>query len=309
MSSRTTQRVVVLMGGISLEREVSLSSGRCCASALREIDKFEVLELVADNAVAKELDEISPDVVFNALHGRWGEDGAVQGILEWLKIPYTHSGIFTSAMCMDKLKTKSAYEIAGLPVTKSVLALREKVSEKHIMDPPYVIKPINEGSSVGVHIIPLGSNVPPSLDRAMPEYVMVEEFVDGRDLTVTVMGSRENPRALAVTEVVTDGWYDYHAKYSIGGSTHVLPADIPNEIKTVCLNHAKKAHNFLGCRGISRTDFRWDDSKGKSGLFLLETNTQPGMTPTSLAPEQALFCGITLSELCSSLIEDASCNR
>ncbi|MBT6437942.1 MAG: D-alanine--D-alanine ligase [Rhodobacteraceae bacterium] len=309
MSSRTTQRVVVLMGGISLEREVSLSSGRCCASALREIDKFEVLELVADNAVAKELDEISPDVVFNALHGRWGEDGAVQGILEWLKIPYTHSGIFTSAMCMDKLKTKSAYEIAGLPVTKSVLALREKVSEKHIMDPPYVVKPINEGSSVGVHIIPLGSNVPPSLDRAMPEYVMVEEFVDGRDLTVTVIGSRENPRALAVTEVVTDGWYDYHAKYSIGGSTHVLPADIPNEIKTVCLNHAKKAHNFLGCRGISRTDFRWDDSKGKSGLFLLETNTQPGMTPTSLAPEQALFCGITLSELCSSLIEDASCNR
>ena len=212
MSSRTTQRVVVLMGGISLEREVSLSSGRCCASALREIDKFEVFELVADNAVAKELDEISPDVVFNALHGRWGEDGAVQGILEWLKIPYTHSGIFTSAMCMDKLKTKSAYEIAGLPVTKSVLALREKVSEKHIMDPPYVIKPINEGSSVGVHIIPLGSNVPPSLDRAMPEYVMVEEFVDGRDLTVTVIGSRENPRALAVTEVVTDGWYDYHAK-------------------------------------------------------------------------------------------------
>ena len=309
MSSRATQRVVVLMGGISLEREVSLSSGRCCASALREIDKFEVFELVADNAVVKELDEISPDVVFNALHGRWGEDGAVQGILEWLKIPYTHSGIFTSAMCMDKLKTKSAYEIAGLPVTKSVLASREKVSEKHIMDPPYVIKPINEGSSVGVHIIPLGSNVPPSLDRAMPEYVMVEEFVDGRDLTVTVMGSGENPRALAVTEVVTDGWYDYHAKYSIGGSTHVLPADIPNEIKTVCLNHAKKAHNFLGCRGISRTDFRWDDSKGKSGLFLLETNTQPGMTPTSLAPEQALFCGITLSELCSSLIEDASCNR
>ena len=309
MSSRTTQRVVVLMGGISLEREVSLSSGRCCASALREIDKFEVFELVADNAVAKELDEMSPDVVFNALHGRWGEDGAVQGILEWLKIPYTHSGIFTSAMCMDKLKTKSAYEIAGLPVTKSVLALREKVSEKHIMDPPYVIKPINEGSSVGVHIIPLGSNVPPSLDRTMPEYVMVEEFVGGRDLTVTVIGSRENPRALAVTEVVTDGWYDYHAKYSIGGSTHVLPADIPNEIKTVCLNHAKKAHNFLGCRGISRTDFRWDDSKGKSGLFLLETNTQPGMTPTSLAPEQALFCGITLSELCSSLIEDASCNR
>ena len=309
MSSRTTQRVVVLMGGISLEREVSLSSGRCCASALREIDKFEVFELVADTAVAKELEEISPDVVFNALHGRWGEDGAAQGILEWLKIPYTHSGIFTSAMCMDKLKTKSAYEIAGLPVTKSVLALREKVSEKHIMDPPYVIKPINEGSSVGVHIIPLGSNAPPKLDRAMPEYVMVEEFVDGRDLTVTVIGSRENPRALAVTEVVTDGWYDYHAKYSIGGSTHVLPADIPNEIKTVCLNHAKKAHNFLGCRGISRTDFRWDDSKGKSGLFLLETNTQPGMTPTSLAPEQALFCGITLSELCSSLIEDASCNR
>jgi D-alanine-D-alanine ligase len=309
MSSRTTQRVVVLMGGISLEREVSLSSGRCCASALREIDKFEVFELVADTAVAKELEEISPDVVFNALHGRWGEDGAAQGILEWLKIPYTHSGIFTSAMCMDKLKTKSAYEIAGLPVTKSVLALREKVSEKHIMDPPYVIKPINEGSSVGVHIIPLGSNVPPSLDNAMPEYVMVEEFVDGRDLTVTVIGSRENLRALAVTEVVTDGWYDYHAKYSIGGSTHVLPADIPNEVKTVCLDHAKKAHNFLGCRGISRTDFRWDDSKGKSGLFLLETNTQPGMTPTSLAPEQALFCGITLSELCSSLIEDASCNR
>ena len=309
MSSRATQRVVVLMGGISLEREVSLSSGRCCASALREIDKFEVFELVADNAVAKELEEISPDVVFNALHGRWGEDGAVQGILEWLKIPYTHSGIFTSATCMDKLKTKSAYEIAGLPVTKSVLALREKASEKHIMDPPYVIKPINEGSSVGVHIIPLGSNVPPSLDKAMPEYVMVEQFVDGRDLTVTVIGSRENSRALAVTEVVTDGWYDYHAKYSIGGSTHVLPADIPNEIKTACLDHAKKAHNFLGCRGISRTDFRWDDSKGKNGLFLLETNTQPGMTPTSLAPEQALFCGITLSELCSSLIEDASCNR
>ena len=309
MSSRATQRVVVLMGGISLEREVSLSSGRCCASALRETDKFEIFELVADNTVAKTLDEMSPDIVFNALHGRWGEDGAVQGILEWLKIPYTHSGVFTSAMCMDKLKTKSAYEMAGLPVAKSVHVSREKVLKNHIMDPPYVIKPINEGSSVGVHIIPLGSNTPQRLDGALPEYVMVEEFVDGRDLTVTVIGSRENSRALAVTDVITDGWYDYHAKYSIGGSTHVVPADIPNEIKTACLDYAKKAHQFLGCRGISRTDFRWDDSKGEGGLFLLETNTQPGMTPMSLAPEQALFCGITLSELCSSLIEDASCNR
>ena len=309
MSSRATQRVVVLKGGLSLEKEISLLSGSCCAAALRELDKYEVLELVADRSVAKILEDLSPDIVFNALHGRWGEDGCIQGLLEWLKIPYTHSGILASSICMNKEKTKLAYSLANLPSPKSVSNSISETSCEALQNSTYVIKPINEGSSLGIKFISKGSNDVPVSDNEFHKRFMIEQFIPGKDLTVTVVGSGNASKALAVTDIVTDGWYDYHSKYSPGESIHVLPADIPKEIRDLCLTFATKAHQKLGCRGISRTDFRWDQTKGEDGIFLLETNNQPGMTPTSLAPEQALFCGITVSELCSRLVKDASCNR
>jgi D-alanine-D-alanine ligase len=248
--------------------------------------------------------EISPDVVFNALHGRWGEDGCVQGMLEWLRIPYTHSGVLASALAMDKARAKDVYVAAGLPVVASVLAGRDAVSAGHVMAPPYVVKPNNEGSSVGVYIVREGANAP-RLAETMPEVVMVEAYAPGRELTVTVMGDR----ALCVTDIITSGWYDYDAKYSVGGSKHVLPADVPEAISAACLDYALRAHRALGCKGVSRTDFRWDDSRGLAGLVLLETNTQPGMTPTSLSPEQAAYCGVSFPDLCRWMVEDASCNR
>lgn len=309
MSSRTTQRVVVLKGGISLEKEISMVSGSCCAAALREIDEYEVLELVADRSVANTLKDLSPDVVFNALHGRWGEDGCIQGLLEWLKIPYTHSGVLASSICMNKEKTKLVYSLANLPCPKSIINSINKTLFETLPDSTYVIKPINEGSSLGIRFISKGTNDLTKSGDEFLENFMIEQFIPGKDLTVTVLGSGDNSKALAVTDIITDGWYDYNSKYSPGGSIHVLPADIPLDIKDLCLAFAKRAHQQLGCRGISRTDFRWDQTKGKDGIYLLETNNQPGMTPTSLAPEQASFCGISISELCSRLVEDASCNR
>ena len=309
MSSRAIPRVVVLKGGISLEKEISLLSGACCAAALRETDKYEVIELVADHSVANQLQILSPDVVFNSLHGRWGEDGCVQGILEWLKIPYTHSGVLASSVCMNKEKTKSAYDLACLPCPSSISNPKELIISKNLLENTYVIKPTNEGSSLGIQFVTEGSNFPFSLDEDMPENFMVEEFIPGRDLTVTVLGSAERSKALVVTDIVTEGWYDYYAKYTTGGSIHVLPAKIPARINEICLKYAETAHRELGCRGISRTDFRWDHTQGEDGIYLLETNNQPGMTPTSLSPEQALYCNISLSELCSQLVEDASCNR
>ncbi|MCL4107645.1 UNVERIFIED_CONTAM: hypothetical protein GTU68_022106 [Idotea baltica] len=292
------------MGGPSAEREVSLSTGRECAAALRDAG-YEVIEVDAGPDLFVHIAEIQPDVVFNALHGRWGEDGCVQGLLEWLGVPYTHSGVLASALAMDKEWSKTAFREAGLPVVESVLLPKSEVSARHVMPPPYVVKPNNEGSSVGVYLVQEGANAPPKLDDTMPETVMVERFVPGRELTTTVMGDR----ALVVTDILTSGWYDYDAKYVEGGSSHVVPAEIPEEIEAACLDYALRAHRVLGCQGISRTDFRWDEAQGLAGLFLLETNTQPGMTPTSLSPEQAAAVGMSFPEFCAWIVEDASCNR
>lgn len=304
MSSRTNPKVVVIMGGPSAEREVSLSTGRECAKALRD-SGLDVTELDAGRDLAVRLIDLAPDVAFNALHGRWGEDGCVQGLLEWMRIPYTHSGVLASALALDKQRTKEIYQRAGLPVVPSVIAAAADVRARHVMAPPYVVKPNNEGSSVGIYLVHEAANGPPQLAGNMPDTVMVEAFAPGRELTTTVLGDR----ALTVTDILTDGWYDYDAKYKPGGSRHVLPADLPPAIFDACMTYAVTAHQALGCRGISRTDFRWDDTKGLDGLILLETNTQPGMTPTSLVPEQAAHVGISFADLCRSLVEDASCDR
>lgn len=304
MSGRTTPKVAVLMGGPSAEREVSLVSGRECAQALRE-EGYDVTELDAGQDVAERLRALAPDVVFNALHGRWGEDGCVQGILEWLHIPYTHSGVLASSLAMDKERTKDVYRAHNLPVVPSLLANKADVSAAHVMEPPYVVKPYNEGSSVGVYIVQDAANGPPKLDASMPDTVMVEAYAAGRELTTTVMGEQ----ALTVTEIVTEGWYDYDAKYKEGGSRHICPADIPQDIFDLCMEYAITAHKALGCRGVSRTDYRWDEARGADGLVLLETNTQPGMTPTSLSPEQARAVGMSFGALCAWMVEDASCLR
>ncbi|MHA3914503.1 D-alanine--D-alanine ligase [Halovulum sp. GXIMD14793] len=304
MSSRTNPRIAVLKGGLSAEREVSLVSGAECATALRSVG-FEVVEIDAGLDLVARLQAEKPDVVFNALHGRWGEDGCVQGILEWLRIPYTHSGVLASALAMNKSKSIEAFRAAGLPTTNHLLTTAQAARQAHPMEPPYVVKPYNEGSSVGIYIVHENANGPAQLSNEMPETVMVEKYVQGRELTTAVMGNR----ALTVTDIVTEGWYDYHAKYTQGGSRHIVPADLPKDIFDACMDYALRAHNALGCRGVSRTDFRWDEEKGNAGLVLLETNTQPGMTPTSLAPEQAAHIGVDFGQLVSWMVEDASCCR
>ncbi len=304
MAHDTGPRVAVLMGGLSAERDVSLSSGAEVANALRG-EGFDVVEIDAGRDLVQRLAAAAPDVAFNALHGRWGEDGCVQGLLEWIGLPYTHSGVLASALALDKERTKDAFRRAELPVVPSVTALSRHVRASHVMDPPYVVKPVNEGSSVGVYLVTEGANGPPDLSDDMPETVMVERYAPGRELTTTVMGDR----ALTVTDILTDGWYDYDAKYVPGGSRHVVPADIPAEVFAACLDHAVRAHDVLGCRGVSRTDFRWDEARGLDGLILLETNTQPGLTPTSLTPEQAEHCGMTFGAFCRWMVEDASCDR
>ncbi|PWR01775.1 D-alanine--D-alanine ligase [Meridianimarinicoccus roseus] len=299
------------MGGPSAEREVSLSSGRECAGALRAAG-YRVAEIDAGRDLPADLARISPQAVFNALHGRWGEDGTVQGLLEWLGFPYTHSGVLSSALAMDKTRTKTVYAEAGLPVVESRIVSAEAVRAGHVIDPPYVVKPNNEGSSVGVYLVRETGDAPPRLGPEMPQMVMVERFAPGRELTTTVLGAGVGggqTRALTVTDIVTEGWYDYDAKYKPGGSRHVVPADIPAPVFEACLDYAVRAHDALGCRGMSRTDYRWDPARGVDGLVLLETNTQPGMTPTSLSPEQAAQCGIDFPTLCRWLVEDASCGR
>ncbi|MCC7321756.1 MAG: D-alanine--D-alanine ligase [Rubellimicrobium sp.] len=303
MTGSNSRKVAVLMGGRSAEREVSLSSGRACAAALRN-QGLDVTEIDAGPDLVQDLRAAGPDVAFNALHGRWGEDGCVQGILEWLSIPYTHSGVLASALAMDKERTKAVYRAHGLPVAASLVVEARDLALRHPMAPPYVVKPVNEGSSVGVRIVRDGANAP-ALSPDSPARLMVEAYVPGRELTVAVMGDR----ALTVTDIVTGGWYDYDAKYVPGGSRHVVPARIAAGVFDACLAHALAAHRALGCRGLSRTDFRWDESRGLAGLVLLETNTQPGMTATSLAPEQAAHCGIAFPDLCRWLVEDASCGR
>ena len=303
-SGRTPPTVAVLMGGLSAEREVSLSSGKECVAALRD-EGVKVVEVDAGLDLAARLADINPDIVFNALHGRWGEDGCVQGILEWLRIPYTHSGVLASALAMDKQRSKAAFRAAGIPVVDSVISAKSEIMAAHVMAPPYVVKPNNEGSSVGVYIVQEAANGPPLLSEDMPEHLMVETYAPGRELTVTVMGDR----ALTVTEIFTDGWYDYHAKYSVGGSRHMVPADIPQQIFDACMELSLTAHTALGCRGVSRADFRWDETRGLDGLIMLEVNTQPGMTPTSLSPEQGEHCGISFGQMCVWMVEDASCDR
>src|SRR5690349_21577020 len=303
------KRVAVLLGGRSAEREVSLSSGKGCAAALRD-EGFDVVEIDPGDNLADQLLDAKPDAVFNALHGRWGEDGSVQGLLELLRIPYSHSGILASALAMHKQRSKDVFRAAGLPVVNSILVDRREAAARHLMEPPYVVKPVNEGSSVGVFIIRKGDNRPPEALGSdkwnLSSEMMVEEYVPGRELTVAVMGTK----ALGVTEITTNlEFYDYEAKYAAGGSVHVLPAKIPDAVTRDALKLAEHAHAALGCRGVSRTDLRYDDTKGKNRLVLLETNTQPGMTPTSLVPEQAAYAGMTYQKLCRWIVEDASCDR
>ncbi len=303
------KRIAVLMGGRSAEREVSLSSGRGVMQALTE-EGFDAVEVDPADDLQSQLRAAKPDAVFNALHGRFGEDGTVQGILEWMRLPYTHSGVLASALAMHKERTKDIYRAAGLPVVKSIVCDRKEAGARHMMEPPYVVKPVNEGSSVGIFIIRKGDNRPPPAlgaeDWNLSSEMMVEEFVPGRELTVSVMGERP----LCVTEITTElEFYDYEAKYAPGGSKHVLPAIVPDNIAKDCMEMSVIAHKALGCRGVSRTDFRYDDTTAKPRLILLETNTQPGMTPTSLVPEQAAYVGMSYAKLCRWMVEDASCDR
>jgi len=304
MSSRTDLHVAVVKGGRSVERQVSLVSGRECAAALRRVG-YKVSEVDAGNDLTKELGRLSPDIIFNALHGRYGEDGCVQGLFEWLELPYTHSGVQASALAMNKDIAKRIFKSDNLPVAESICTSSALAFSAHLMEPPYVIKPVNEGSSVGVHLVMQDDDNFSTLEKKFPDQVLVEKFIPGRELTTTIM----NGQPLGVTDIVTDNWYDYEAKYNLGASKHIFPANIPREIYDACEDFALRAHMALGCKGISRADFRWDNSLGIDGLFLLEINTQPGMTPTSLSPEQAKLKGISFDSLCKWIVEDASCNR
>ena len=301
-------RVAVLYGGMSAEREVSLSSGRQVVVALRAAGYDVTPVEVGDDlrAVIAALDP-RPDVVFNALHGRFGEDGAIQGVLDWLGIPYTHSGVRASALAMDKVAAKAVFAAAGLPVARGAMVDIAALEHADPMPLPYVVKPVNEGSSVGVEIMREGGNRRASMASAWTfgPAAMVEEYIPGRELTVAVMGDR----ALAVTEIVSENaFYDYEAKYADGGSRHVIPAPVHPEVYARALDVALAAHKALGCRGATRSDFRYDDTVGEPGrLVLLEVNTQPGLTPTSLLPEQAAHVGYSFPQLCAWMVENASC--
>lgn len=302
-------RVVVLLGGLSPERPVSLSSGAGCAAALRRLG-HDVIEIDPQNpGWIAELADVRPDAVFNALHGEWGEDGRTQGVLEYLKLPYTHSGVLASAIAMDKDKSKAVFAQAGLPLAKGKLMDRHEAAKAHPMPLPYVVKPNAQGSSVGVYIVREGANRPPEQlldpDWTFGDDVLVEEFIDGQELTVAVMHDRG---ALAVTEILPAGeWYDFDAKYSEGGSRHEIPAKIPQTIADQLMRAAEVAHHALGCRGVSRSDFRYDPKRDV--IALLEVNTQPGMTPTSLVPEQAAYVGMSYDDIVAWILGDASCQR
>ena len=304
-----SKRIAVLHGGISAEREVSLVSGRECGAALAEAGfTVDMVDVTDDLGALIAALTPAPDAVFNALHGRWGEDGCVQGLLELLHIPYTHSGVMASALAMDKEMAKRVFVAKGLRCAESVVATREQILAADPLPRPYVVKPVAEGSSVGVRIVQEGDNEPP-LGAEEPwqssQPIMVERFIPGRELTVSVMGER----ALAVTELKPkQGFYDYEAKYTEGKTVHEIPAELPEPVYEEALTSALEAHRALGCRGVSRADFRYDDTPGGDGqLYLLEVNTQPGMTPLSLVPEQAAHLGIGFSELCAWLVENARC--
>lgn len=299
-----TKRVAVLMGGWSAEREVSLVSGAAVSQALKRCGR-QVTAIDVQRDVGALLTRLypRPDAVFNALHGRFGEDGCVQGLLDILGIPYTHSGLLASALAMDKAMAKRMFESAGLPVAEHKIATRTEIVAGDVMGRPFVVKPINEGSSVGVHIVREGDNAPMFAESGWPSdgKMMVERFIPGQELTVAVMGDR----ALAVTEISTArGFYDYEAKYVDGGSRHVVPAPVDPAVYEEAMHISVEAHKVLGCRGVSRTDMRYD---GES-LYILEVNTQPGMTPTSLVPEQAAYAGISFDDLVLWMVDNAECD-
>jgi D-alanine-D-alanine ligase len=301
--------VAVLMGGWSAEREVSLSSGHECVKAL-EVEGFRVTPVDVGHHLAQQLAEVAPDVCFNALHGKWGEDGCVQGLLEVLEMPYTHSGVLASAMAMDKERTKQIVQGVGVPVARGLIVTPEAALADHVMEPPYVAKPVAEGSSVGVVIARSGANRPPDEIRTIPVsregHIMVEKFVAGRELTCCVIGDEVSD---IIDIIAADHleFYDYEAKYAPGGSKHILPAHIPDAVRRAIQGHTLAAHRALGCRGVSRSDFRWDEATGE--LAFLEINTQPGMTPTSLVPELAQHMGLSFGALVAWLVEDASTAR
>ncbi|MGC2855708.1 D-alanine--D-alanine ligase [Novispirillum sp. DQ9] len=302
---RKARRVTVLLGGISSEREVSLSSGAAACKALEAAGyQVKAIDVTRDIAtVVHDLDRTRPDVVFNALHGRYGEDGCVQGILNILGLPYTHSGLLASAIAMDKPAAKRLFADAGIAIAEDRVVTREQVLAGDPLPRPYVLKPLNEGSSVGVIIVREGANAHPLADHSWPygATVMAEAFIPGREMTVAVMGDH----ALAVTEIATDrDFYDYDAKYAPGGSRHTLPAPVDPEVYAEAQRVAIKAHRALGCRGVSRADIRFDGSR----MVILEVNTQPGMTPTSLVPEQAQLAGISFPDLCTWMVETATCD-
>ncbi|MEO1967383.1 MAG: D-alanine--D-alanine ligase [Sphingomonadaceae bacterium] len=308
MSSIRKLHVAVLMGGWANERSVSLMSGEGVAKAL-EARGHRVTRIDMDRQVAARIAEAAPDVVFNALHGVPGEDGTVQGMLDLMGVPYTHSGLATSVIAIDKQLTKNALVPHGIPMPGGRIVKSAELYERDPLARPYVLKPVNEGSSVGVAIVTDASNYGNPIRRdakgpwqEFPE-LLAEPYIKGREMTAAVIDFADGPRALAVTELKPkSGFYDFDAKYTDGMTEHVCPAQIPSEIETLCLEIALRAHSVLGCRGCSRTDFRWDEEQGEDGLFVLETNTQPGMTPLSLVPEQAKYIGMEYGELVETII-------
>jgi D-alanine-D-alanine ligase len=304
------KHVAVLMGGWSAEREVSLRSGKACAEALEALS-YRVTKIDVGRDIATVLQTLKPDVALNMLHGRPGEDGTIQGILETIGIPYSHSGVLASALAIHKELAKTVLAAAGIPVPEGRVVSRSEAAKSHVLAPPYVIKPINEGSSVGVFIVTEAHAHPPQEltrdDWAYGEELLVERYIPGKELTCAVMGDR----ALGVIEIVpTVAFYDYEAKYAPGGSKHLLPAPVLPNVYQETRRLALAAHRALGCRGVSRTDFRYDDRReGTGGLICLEVNTQPGMTETSLVPELAAHEGTSFGELVRWMVEDASLNR
>lgn len=305
------KHVAVLMGGWSAEREVSLHSGQACADALEKLGSYRVSRVDVDREIAATLRALKPDVALNVLHGRPGEDGTLQGMLEILGVPYSHSGVLASAAAMQKDIAKIVLRAAQVPVPGGRMVTRMEAAKEHLLPRPYVIKPVAEGSSFGVFIVREDHKHPPQeLTRADWKYgdmMLVEPFIPGKELTCAVMGDK----ALGVIEIVpATKFYDYEAKYAPGGSRHLLPAPVSPEVYEACRRLSLAAHHALSCRGVTRTDFRYDDSKpGLAGLFCLEVNTQPGMTSTSLVPEMAAHAGIGFEELVRWMVEDASLDR
>ena len=307
---KNISKVLVLQGGVSEEKEVSNSTASSCIEALKKI-KFDVEAVSVNSTNVHKIAEVvkvnNPDVIFNALHGGIGENGTIQGLFETLRIPYTHSGVLASAIAMDKFISKKIFKSSGLPVIEDLLLNGQDQLKGMPIAPPFVIKPNNGGSSVGIQFIRHKEQI----DEVRPlcanqdRKYLLEKYIPGRELTVAVL----NGKPLTVTDIVTDNWYSYDAKYRNGGSEHVIPANIPQDIFQLCIDYAVRAHHSLACRGVTRSDFRWNEKKGKEGLYILELNTQPGMTKTSLVPEQAKYVGLDLQHLCLELVKDASCNK